>query len=53
VLVGGQVAEEGSHDELIARNGEFARLYNLQFGQNEVSSDNTAPVSGAYTLISR
>jgi subfamily B ATP-binding cassette protein MsbA len=38
VLVDGQVAEEGGHDELIARNGEFARLYSMQFGQAEDSS---------------
>jgi ATP-binding cassette, subfamily B, bacterial MsbA len=31
VLVGGQVVECGSHDELLATKGEFARLYNLQF----------------------
>jgi ATP-binding cassette, subfamily B, bacterial MsbA len=53
VLVNGLVAEEGSHDELITRNGEFARLYNMQFGQAEGSHDNAAPISGTYTLISR
>jgi len=31
VLKGGVVAEEGSHDELIARNGVYAELYEIQF----------------------
>ena len=35
VLVGGRVVEEGSHGELLARGGEFARLYNLQFSSQE------------------
>jgi ABC-type multidrug transport system fused ATPase/permease subunit len=32
VLKGGMVAEEGSHDELIARGGVYAELYRIQFG---------------------
>lgn len=31
VLKGGVVAEEGSHDELIARDGVYAELYRIQF----------------------
>lgn len=31
VLVAGRLAELGTHDELIARGGEYARLYALQF----------------------
>jgi ATP-binding cassette subfamily B protein len=30
VLESGRVVEQGSHDELIARNGRYARLFNLQ-----------------------
>ena len=30
VLSGAKVAEMGSHDELMARNGQYAELYNLQ-----------------------
>jgi ATP-binding cassette subfamily B protein len=32
VLHKGQLVEEGSHDELLARNGRYARLYELQWG---------------------
>ncbi|MEI7448136.1 MAG: ABC transporter transmembrane domain-containing protein [Desulfomonile sp.] len=31
VLVNGRIAEEGSHDELLALGGEFARIYHAQF----------------------
>ena len=31
VISSGSVAEEGTHDELIARNGIYAELYSLQF----------------------
>jgi ABC-type multidrug transport system fused ATPase/permease subunit len=31
VLSGGIVAEEGSHDELVARDGVYAELYRIQF----------------------
>jgi ABC-type multidrug transport system fused ATPase/permease subunit len=32
VLKGGVVAEQGTHDELLARNGVYADLYKIQFG---------------------
>ncbi len=41
VLVAGRVVESGSHDELLARRGEFARLYNLQFASQ--ITQNLAP----------
>lgn len=34
VLKAGVVAEEGSHDELIARDGVYAELYRIQFSAN-------------------
>jgi subfamily B ATP-binding cassette protein MsbA len=33
VLAGGQIAEIGSHAELLARNGVYANLYHLQFAK--------------------
>ncbi|MCX5860857.1 MAG: lipid A export permease/ATP-binding protein MsbA [Desulfomonile sp.] len=33
VMVDGRIAEKGSHDELLALGGEFARLYKMQFKQ--------------------
>nr|MBL0715841.1 ATP-binding cassette domain-containing protein [Desulfobacterales bacterium] len=32
VLAGGRIAEEGSHDVLVARRGEYHKLYQMQFG---------------------
>jgi subfamily B ATP-binding cassette protein MsbA len=31
VLVHGQIVEIGSHAELLSKNGEYAKLYHLQF----------------------
>ena len=35
VLKNGKVIEDGPHRELIALNGEYARLYNIQFSEQE------------------
>jgi ABC-type multidrug transport system fused ATPase/permease subunit len=29
-MVDGAVAEEGTHEELLRRNGEYSRLYSIQ-----------------------
>jgi subfamily B ATP-binding cassette protein MsbA len=38
VLKGGVVAEEGSHDELLARGGVYAELYGIQFSANPAAA---------------
>ena len=30
VLDGGKITEQGTHDELVAKDGLYAKLYNLQ-----------------------
>jgi ATP-binding cassette, subfamily B, bacterial MsbA len=45
VLMDGRIMEQGSHDELLARNGEFARLYNMQFASQATSSEEARAVS--------
>jgi len=35
VVKNGRIEEQGSHDELLDGNGEFARLYNLQFSLDD------------------
>lgn len=45
VLMDGRIAEQGSHDELLAQNGEFARLYNMQFASQSTSSEEARAVS--------
>jgi ABC-type multidrug transport system fused ATPase/permease subunit len=37
VLVDGTVAEEGTHEELLARKSEYSRLYSLQMLEEETS----------------
>lgn len=43
VLDGGKIVEMGNHEELLAKNGYYARLYAMQFKNNSTSQgeDNT------------
>ncbi|MBN2397229.1 MAG: lipid A export permease/ATP-binding protein MsbA [Deltaproteobacteria bacterium] len=35
VLVDGEIVEEGTHDTLLAKKGEYFKLYNMQFKDND------------------
>ena len=37
VVVDGQIAEEGKHGALLARKGEYFKLYNMQFSNHHHS----------------
>jgi subfamily B ATP-binding cassette protein MsbA len=39
VLKGGVVAEQGTHDELIALNGVYAELHRIQYEQPPAGAD--------------
>ena len=41
VLDHGQIIEEGSHAELIARGGRYYELYTLQYNKEQLSAGNT------------
>src|SRR5580704_15682932 len=47
VLKGGVVAEQGTHDELLARNGVYAELYKIQFGSRPSAPSTTAATNAA------
>jgi ABC-type multidrug transport system fused ATPase/permease subunit len=41
VLKNGRVADEGTHDELLARNGLYAEMWNMQLHSTSTSSSHT------------
>lgn len=46
VLVGGRIVEEGNHEELLAREGEYYNLYQMQFSDNnDAETDISAEVN--------
>ncbi len=42
VMADGEVAERGTHDELLAEDGRYAQLWGVQAGQLDAVSDNLA-----------
>lgn len=36
VVIGGRITERGTHDDLIARDGTYKKLYSLQFRENDL-----------------
>ena len=50
VLKGGVVAEEGTHDELLARNGVYAELYKIQFSSPPPASSAAAAAAATSPL---
>ncbi len=49
VIEAGRVAEQGSHDELVAAGGLYARLHALQFAEAAPAPDTAAPDTVAMT----
>ena len=47
VLQRGRLVEQGSHDQLIAHGGLYARLHELQFSRTEHGSASALPVAEA------
>ena len=45
VIEGGVISESGTHQDLLARGGTYARLYEIQFSGTHVARSATGPAS--------
>jgi ABC-type multidrug transport system fused ATPase/permease subunit len=45
VVVHGRIVETGTHDELVARGGEYSRLHDLQFATGTDFTANGEPAA--------
>ena len=46
VVDNGKLAESGTHAELLAKNGIYARLYHLQFSDQQLENDVSLQAAG-------
>ena len=47
VINDGQIVEQGTHDELLARGGAYAALYNTQFASQQAPKVAPSPAAAA------
>ena len=53
-IEGGRVLEEGTHEELLARRGHYARLYAVQFAAGPLpSTDQAEQMAGGHAVLQR
>jgi subfamily B ATP-binding cassette protein MsbA len=46
VMEAGRIIEQGTHNELLARGGQYQRLYELQFADEEEEAEEMSVISG-------